>query len=110
VGSAPTKAFNRTLSKVSPNATNSISPTQFSRSGTHSHLSELSTETLLCSHCSSTDEATDFLGENVIRTEIWGMITNDVSEYVNLLVRIAHIICNHSLFFYPMDTEGTFPG
>jgi len=26
---------------------------------------------------------------------IYGVITNDVSDYVNLLVRIAHIICNH---------------
>jgi len=25
------------------------------------------------------------------------VITNDVSDYINLLVRIAHIICNHSL-------------
>jgi len=23
------------------------------------------------------------------------MITNNVSDYINLLVRIAHIICNH---------------
>jgi len=26
------------------------------------------------------------------------VITNDVSVYINLLVRIAHIICNHPLF------------
>jgi len=26
------------------------------------------------------------------------MITNDVSDYINLLVRIAHIIYNHPLF------------
>jgi hypothetical protein len=26
-----------------------------------------------------------------------GVITNDVSDYVNLLVRIAHIICNQPL-------------
>jgi len=25
------------------------------------------------------------------------MITNDVSDYINLLVRIAHIICNRPL-------------
>jgi len=31
--------------------------------------------------------------------EIYGVITNDVSDYVNLLVRIAHIICNHPLYF-----------
>jgi len=23
------------------------------------------------------------------------VITNDVSDYINLLIRIAHIICNH---------------
>jgi hypothetical protein len=23
------------------------------------------------------------------------VITNDVSDYINLLLRIAHIICNH---------------
>jgi len=28
-------------------------------------------------------------------TTLCGMITNDVSDYINLLVRIAHIICNH---------------
>jgi hypothetical protein len=27
----------------------------------------------------------------------FGMTTNDVSDYINLLVRIAHIICNHAL-------------
>jgi len=27
----------------------------------------------------------------------YGVITNDVSDYINLLVRIAHIICNHPL-------------
>jgi hypothetical protein len=27
-----------------------------------------------------------------------GAITNDESDYINLLVRIAHIICNHPLF------------
>jgi NAD-dependent oxidoreductase involved in siderophore biosynthesis len=26
------------------------------------------------------------------------MITNDVNNYINLLVRIVHIICNHPLF------------
>jgi len=25
------------------------------------------------------------------------MITNDVSDYINLLVRIAHIICNQPI-------------
>jgi len=28
---------------------------------------------------------------------LYGVITNDVSDYINLLVRIAHIICNHPL-------------
>jgi hypothetical protein len=26
------------------------------------------------------------------------VITNDVRDYINLLVRIAHIICNNPLF------------
>jgi len=26
------------------------------------------------------------------------MIANNVSDYINLLVRIAHIICNHPIF------------
>jgi hypothetical protein len=26
------------------------------------------------------------------------LIINDVSDYINLLVRMAHIICNHFLF------------
>jgi len=26
------------------------------------------------------------------------MMTNYVSDYINLLVRIAHIICNHALY------------
>jgi hypothetical protein len=26
------------------------------------------------------------------------VITNDVSNYINLLVRLAHIICNHPIF------------
>jgi len=29
---------------------------------------------------------------------IYEVITNDVSDYVNILVRIAHIICNHPLY------------
>jgi hypothetical protein len=24
------------------------------------------------------------------------MVTNDVSDYINLLLRVAHIICNHA--------------
>jgi len=30
--------------------------------------------------------------------EKYGVIINDVSGYVNLLVRITHIICNHPVF------------
>jgi hypothetical protein len=30
--------------------------------------------------------------------EKYRMIINVVSDYVHLLVRIAHIICNHSVF------------
>jgi hypothetical protein len=33
----------------------------------------------------------------ILYVRIYGMITNDVSDYINLLVRIAHIICNHSV-------------
>jgi len=29
---------------------------------------------------------------------IYGVITNDVSNYINLLVRIAHIICNSHIY------------
>jgi hypothetical protein len=28
----------------------------------------------------------------------YGVITNYVNDYINLLVRIAHIICNYPLF------------
>jgi hypothetical protein len=31
---------------------------------------------------------------------IYDVITNDVSDYISLLLRIAHIICNHPLLFY----------
>jgi hypothetical protein len=37
------------------------------------------------------------------------MITNDVSDYINLFVGIAHIICNHPLHAYTIfvgDPEG----
>jgi hypothetical protein len=37
---------------------------------------------------------------------IYGMITNDVSDYINLLVRIAHIICNHPLYRTHGKSEG----
>jgi hypothetical protein len=29
---------------------------------------------------------------------LYGMITNDVSDCINLLIRIAQIICNHPLY------------
>jgi hypothetical protein len=32
------------------------------------------------------------------KSEKYGAISNYVSDYINLLVRIAHIICNHPLF------------
>jgi len=32
------------------------------------------------------------------RMSIYRMITNGVSDYIKLLVRITHIICNHSVF------------
>jgi hypothetical protein len=39
-----------------------------------------------------------------LETEYWvklyGAITNDVSDYIHLLVRIAHIICNHHIYIY----------
>jgi hypothetical protein len=33
---------------------------------------------------------------NVVKKK-YRVITNDVSDYINLLVRIAHIICNHPI-------------
>jgi hypothetical protein len=39
----------------------------------------------------------DYLTSNYVTIKHYtGAITNDVSDYVNVLVRIAHIICNHS--------------
>jgi len=35
------------------------------------------------------------------------VITNDVSDYINLLVRTAHIICNHTLLL--LDCENAVP-
>jgi hypothetical protein len=41
------------------------------------------------------------------QTGSWKLkITNDASDYINLLVRIAHIICNHRLYkvcYYPSE-------
>jgi len=31
---------------------------------------------------------------------MYGVITNDVNDYTNLLVRIASIICNHPLYVW----------
>jgi hypothetical protein len=33
------------------------------------------------------------------------MITNDVSDYINLLASIAHIICNHPVFTQRYDDK-----
>jgi hypothetical protein len=41
-------------------------------------------------------------GWSVRIAQMRGMFTNDVSDYINLLVRIAHIICNHP---YIQDLE-----
>jgi hypothetical protein len=35
-------------------------------------------------------------GQRIIR--LYGVITNDVSDYINLLVTIARIVCNHTLY------------
>jgi len=35
------------------------------------------------------------------------MITNDVSDYVSLLVRIAHIIRNHPIYMYFFEVSGS---
>jgi hypothetical protein len=35
----------------------------------------------------------------LLNTPSYRVITNDVSDYINLLVRIAHIICNHSFIY-----------
>jgi hypothetical protein len=32
----------------------------------------------------------------------YGMITNDVSDFINLFVRIAHVICNHPYYVRKM--------
>jgi putative NADPH-quinone reductase len=32
--------------------------------------------------------------------KFYTLITNDVSDYINLLVRIAHIICNHPTYTF----------
>jgi len=39
---------------------------------------------------------------------IYGVITNDASNYINLSVRIAHIICNHSSYFHQVSVN-VFP-
>jgi len=33
-------------------------------------------------------------------TNVYGVITNEVSDYINVLVRIAHIICKHPALCY----------
>jgi hypothetical protein len=43
------------------------------------------------------------IGKGVTR-----MITNDVSDYTNLLVRIAHIICNHLAYVRVIKSQEEF--
>jgi len=38
------------------------------------------------------------------------VITNDVSDYINLLIRIAHIIFNHPLYVQNEDKQNTKSG
>jgi len=33
------------------------------------------------------------------------VITNDVCDYINLLVRIARIICNHRVYLFAEEIE-----
>jgi hypothetical protein len=49
------------------------------------------------------EEVSDCLMSEEFNTVVklrYRLITNDVSDYINVLVRIVHIICNHSLFGY----------
>jgi len=39
---------------------------------------------------------------------LYRVITNDVSDYINLLVRFAHIICNHTLHWTAVSFSGTW--
>jgi len=36
--------------------------------------------------------------------------TNDVSDYINLLVRMAHIICNHAVYHFHFTRANTWVG
>jgi len=40
----------------------------------------------------------------------YGEITNDVIDYINLLVRIAHTICNHPLYWTGSSGQTTRGG
>jgi hypothetical protein len=49
----------------------------------------------------STHSATYIIDTNeLVMLPLYKVITNDVSDYVNLLVIIAHIIYNHPLYTY----------
>jgi len=43
------------------------------------------------------DRKTGQLLMKMLTCKVHGVITNDVNNYINLLVRIAHIICNHPI-------------
>jgi hypothetical protein len=43
-----------------------------------------------------------FSSENIKR---YGIIINDVSDYINSLVRIAHVICNHPLYIHMKEVK-----
>jgi hypothetical protein len=58
------------------------------------------TERIVSSHVETrTEHLWDTSVELTAKTclSMYGMITNDVSDYIHLLVRIAHIICNQLL-------------
>jgi len=47
---------------------------------------------------SFTAVASDSVSKPLCQYTSYGVITNDVSDYINVLLRTAHIICNHLLF------------
>jgi hypothetical protein len=53
--------------------------------------------------------------EQTLIVYIYGVITNDVNDYISLLVRVAHMIRNHPLYVsrkergrWLMQIEGTY--
>jgi hypothetical protein len=40
-------------------------------------------------------------------SKVYMVITNYVSNYINLLVRISHVICNHPVFVYELEKQYT---